>query len=81
MRSDLSQSTHRLEEKDTLGDIHFLRLKSSDLRPKNRVLNGSHYTLMRAQTSQFRSTRSLKHKVEVPEVLPVVEYLKGDPIL
>ncbi len=29
----------------------------------------------------FRTTLSLKHKFEVPEVLPVVEYLKGDPML
>jgi hypothetical protein len=27
VRSDLSQSTHRLKEEDTLGDILFLRLK------------------------------------------------------
>ncbi len=42
VRPDLSQSTHRLKEEDTLGVILFLRLKTSHLRPKYRVLNGSH---------------------------------------
>ena len=43
---DLSQSTHRLEEEDTLRGILFLRLKDSHLRPKYRVLDGSHYALL-----------------------------------
>jgi hypothetical protein len=46
VRSDLSQSTHRHKEEDTLGDILFLRLKTSHLRPEYRVLNSSHYVLL-----------------------------------
>ncbi len=37
MSPDLSQSTHRLEEKDTLSGILFLGLNVSHLRPKDRV--------------------------------------------
>jgi hypothetical protein len=29
----------------------------------------------------FRATRTHKHKFEVPEVLSVAEYLKGDPMM
>jgi hypothetical protein len=43
---DLPQSTHGLKEEDTFGDILFLRLKGNHLRPKYRVLNGSHYALL-----------------------------------
>ena len=43
---DLPQPTHRLEEEDTLRVILFLRLKDTNLRPKYRVLNGSHYALL-----------------------------------
>ncbi len=43
MRPDLTQPTHRLEEKDTIEDILFLRLKAGHLCPKDRVLNGSYY--------------------------------------
>jgi hypothetical protein len=32
-----------VSKEDTLGGILFLRLKASHLRPKYRVLNGSHY--------------------------------------
>jgi hypothetical protein len=46
VRPDLPQPTHGLEEEDTLGGILFLRLKASHLRPKYRVLNGSHYALL-----------------------------------
>jgi len=46
VRPDVFQTTHRLEEEDTLGGIHFLRLKASHLRPKYRVLNSSHYALL-----------------------------------
>jgi hypothetical protein len=81
MRTDLPQPTHRLEKKDTLGGILFLRLKAGHLRPKDRVLNGGHYALMGAQTELFSETRARKHKFEVPEVLPVTQYLKGDPML
>ena len=77
----MPQPTHRLEEEDTLGGILFLRLKAGHLRPKDRVLNGSHYALLGAQTYLFSATRACKHKFEVPEGLPVAEYLKGDPVL
>jgi hypothetical protein len=46
VRPDLPHPTHALKEEDTLGDILFLRLKDSHLRPQNRVLNGSHYVLL-----------------------------------
>jgi hypothetical protein len=46
VRSDLPQPTHRLVEEDTLGDIFFLRLKASHLRPKNRLLNRRYYALL-----------------------------------
>jgi hypothetical protein len=46
VRPDLPQPTHGLEEEDTLRVILFLRLKTSHLRPKYRVLNGSHYALL-----------------------------------
>jgi hypothetical protein len=46
VRPDLPQSRHRLKEEDTFGGILFLRLKVSHLRPKYRVLNGSHYALL-----------------------------------
>jgi hypothetical protein len=46
VRPDLTQTTHRIKEEDTLGGILFLRLKVSPLRPKYRVLNGSHYGLL-----------------------------------
>jgi hypothetical protein len=45
-RPYLSQTTHRIEEEDTLGDILFLRLKDIHLRPEYRVLNSNHYTLL-----------------------------------
>jgi len=48
VRPDLPQPTHGLKEEDTFGGILFLRLKASHLRPKYRVLNGSHYALLRA---------------------------------
>jgi hypothetical protein len=50
MRPDLPQPTHRLEEKETLRGILFLGLKAGHLHPKDRVLNGSYYTLLGAQT-------------------------------
>jgi hypothetical protein len=50
MRSDLFQTTNRLEEKDTLRDILFLGLKTGHLRPKVRVLNGNHHAFLGAQT-------------------------------
>ena len=40
---DLDQTTHGIEEEDALGVFLFQRLKASHLRPKYRVLNGSHY--------------------------------------
>jgi hypothetical protein len=46
VRPDLPQPTHWLEEEDTLRSILFLRLNASHLRPKDRVLNGSHYALV-----------------------------------
>jgi hypothetical protein len=46
VRPDLPQPTHGLKEEDTLGGILFLRLKASHLRPKYRVLKGSHYALL-----------------------------------
>ena len=46
VRPDLPEPTHGLEEEDTLGGILFLGLKDSHLRPKYRVLNGSHYALL-----------------------------------
>jgi hypothetical protein len=81
MSPDLSQPTHWFEKKDTLGGILFLRLKAGHLRPKDRVLNGRHYALLTEQTLLFRATRTHKHKFEVPEVLSVTEYLKGDPMM
>jgi hypothetical protein len=81
MRHDLPQSTHRVEEKDTLRDILFLGLKAGHLRPKNRVFNGRYYALMGAQTQMFSATRARKHTFEVPEVLSVGKYLKGDSML
>jgi hypothetical protein len=44
VRPDLSQSTHRLEEEDTLESILFLRLKVSHLHPKYRVFG--HYPVL-----------------------------------
>jgi hypothetical protein len=83
MSPDLTQTTHRFEKKETLGVILFLRLQAGHLRPKDRVLNGSHcdFVLLGTQTWLFIATRDLKDKFEVPEVLPVTEYLKGDPML
>jgi hypothetical protein len=46
VRSGLPQPTRRLKEEDTLVGILFLRLKASHLRPKYRVLNGSHFALL-----------------------------------
>ena len=46
VRPDLTQPTHRLEEEDTLRSILFLRLKVIHLRLKDRLLNGSHHTLL-----------------------------------
>ncbi len=43
---DLTQPTHGDEEVDTFGGILLLRLKVSHLRPKYRVLNGSHYAML-----------------------------------
>ncbi len=84
MRPELPQPAHRLKEEDTFGGILFVGLKAGYLRPKDRVLNGSHYplpALLGAQSSLFSATRARKHKFEVPEGLPVTEYLKGDPVL
>jgi hypothetical protein len=81
MRPDLTQSTHRLEEKDTIRDILFLGLKAGHLRPKDRVFNGRYYALMGAQTQMFSATRAHEHTFEVPEVLSVVKYLKEDSML
>ena len=50
MSPDLTHPDHRLEEENTLGGILFLRLKVGHLRPKDRVLNGSHYALMGSHT-------------------------------
>ncbi len=50
MRPDLPQVTHRFVVQKTLGVILFLRLKADHLRTKDRVLNGSHYALLGAQT-------------------------------
>ena len=38
VRTDLTQTTHGLEEEDTFGVILFQRLKTSHLRPKYGVL-------------------------------------------
>jgi hypothetical protein len=46
VRPDLPQTTHHLEEEDTLRNILFLRLKTSHLRLKDRLLNGNHYALL-----------------------------------
>jgi hypothetical protein len=46
VRPDLSQPTHWLEEEETLRSILFLRLKDFHLRLKDRLLNGSHHTLL-----------------------------------
>jgi hypothetical protein len=46
VRPDLPQPTHWLEEEDTLRSILFLGLKACHLRLKNRLLNGSHHTLL-----------------------------------
>ena len=84
MRPDLPQPTHGLEEEDTIGGILFVGLKAGHLRPKDRVLNGSHYplpALLGAQSSLFSATRARKHKFEVSEELPVTDHLKGDPVL
>jgi hypothetical protein len=53
MRPNLTQPTHQLEKKDTLRGILFLRLQASHLRPKDRVLNGSHYVLLGTQGSRI----------------------------
>ena len=53
------------------------RLQAGHLRPKDRVLNGSHYALLGAQTELFSATRARKNKFEVPERLPVVKDLHG----
>jgi hypothetical protein len=53
-------------------------LKTDHLRPKDRVFNDNYYTLVATQSYLFSVTRSLKHKFEVPEVLTVVKYLKGN---
>jgi hypothetical protein len=45
-RPDLPQATHRLVEEGTLGGIFFLRLKTSHLRPNNRLLNRRYYALL-----------------------------------
>ncbi len=52
MRPYLPQSAHRLKEEDThtLGSILFLGLRAGHLCPKDRVLNGSHYALLGAQS-------------------------------
>jgi hypothetical protein len=46
VRPDLPQPTHWLEEEDTLRSVLFLRLKACHLRLKDRLLNGSHHTLL-----------------------------------
>jgi hypothetical protein len=46
MRPDLPQPTHWLEEEDTLRSILFQRLKACHLHLKDRLLNGSHHTLL-----------------------------------
>jgi hypothetical protein len=46
VRPDLSQPTHGFVKEDTLGGILFLRLKDSHLRPKYRLFNRDHYTLL-----------------------------------
>jgi hypothetical protein len=43
---DLPQTTHHLEEEDTIGGTLFLRLKVSHLCPKYRVLNDYQYVLL-----------------------------------
>ncbi len=69
MRPAVLQPIHRLEKKDMFGGILFLRLQTGHFRPKDTVLNGSHYALLGVQTYLFRATRARKHKFEVPEVL------------
>jgi hypothetical protein len=54
MRPDLPQPAHRLKEEDTREGILFLGLKDGHLRPKDRVLNGSHHALLGA--SEFSKT-------------------------
>ena len=46
VRPDLPQPTHGFKEEDTLGGTLFLRLKTSHLRPKYGLLDGSHYALL-----------------------------------
>jgi hypothetical protein len=58
MRSDVPQPTQPIEEKDTLGVIVFLRLKTGHLRPKDGVLNGNYYELLGEQIYLFSATRT-----------------------
>ncbi len=46
----LTQPAHRLKEENTLGIIIFLGLKTGHLRPKDKVLNGSHYAVLGTQS-------------------------------
>ena len=75
---DLPQSTHRLVEEDTLGGIFFLRLKTSHLRPKNRLLNRRYYPLMWVRTQLFKTAWTYKLKVKVPDGLSITLDLSVD---
>ena len=45
---EVEKNVCQIEKEDTLGDILFLRLKTSHLRPKYRLFNCRHYALLTA---------------------------------
>ena len=81
MRPDLPQPTHRLEPRDTLAGILFLRLKAGHVS-RSEGQSPERWPLCAAGSEGVAVQRDAhKHKFEVPEGLPVVKDLYGHPVV